>query len=104
MKSIGEHKCIDEKRRIVAGYHGSGQSQREYAARVGIGLSTLGRWLRRSRMEDGVRLVEVEVPVKVKADGMVYRVSLSGGMVLEMGRGFEVTEVRMLFGMMKEGV
>mgnify|MGYP003380707268 CR=1 FL=1 len=39
----------DQRQRLVARYHRSPLSQAEFAAQQGIGLSTLGKWLREHR-------------------------------------------------------
>ena len=105
-KLLGRRRTIEEKRQIVAGYERSGQKQREYATGVGVGLSTLGLWIRQlgHGQNKKPRLMEVDV---IGNGGSVlgtvfYRLSLPGGMRLEMGRGFEIGELRALLRILKE--
>ena len=87
----------------MAGYERSGASQREYAERVGIGLSTLGLWCRQARERSKARLVEVDVAPRSQVTGVEsYRLTLPGGVCLEIGRGFEVSELRSLLDVIGE--
>ncbi len=58
------HLTPAQGRRLLAGYHRSQLSQREFAARHGVGLSTLARWLHQERAtgEPTVRFEEVRLP------------------------------------------
>lgn len=54
-KRDGRRRRITERRRreeIVAGYAGSGLTQRAYARREGVNYHTLVEWLSRSRVSD----------------------------------------------------
>lgn len=50
-----------ERQQLLARYHQSGLTQREFAAGHGVGASTLGRWLQqeRSRGQPAVEFQEV---------------------------------------------
>ena len=103
MKTKQARKSVEEKRRIVEGYERSGESQQEYAARNGIGLSTLGLWLRQGGRARKARLVEVDVAQHSQLPGVEsYRLSLSGGVCLEFGRGFKIAELRSLLEVVRE--
>ena len=99
MKIKQRRRNIEEKNRIVDGYLRGEEGQREYAGRVGVGLSTLGLWLRQRRFGRGARLVEVEMP-SVRS-GSAYGVVMPSGLRVEIGRGFDAVEVKALFGMVR---
>jgi len=44
--SVRRRKTFEQRQRFLARFHQSQLTQREFAARHGIGLSTLGKWLR----------------------------------------------------------
>jgi hypothetical protein len=56
----------DQRQRLLARYHRSALTQAAFAARHGIGLSTLGKWLREEPAADAcpspVRFQEVVLP------------------------------------------
>ncbi len=109
MRRKRKRKSEEEKRRILDGYDRSRQTQRDYAGRVGVGLSTLGFWRRQQTRGRRTRLVEVDLPAvagqgaptKV-VGGAAYRILLPTGMKLEIGRGFDVGELKGLLGVLKE--
>lgn len=55
-----------QRQRLLARYHRSPLTQAEFAAQHGIGLSTLGKWLREERAQNAsprpVRFQEVALP------------------------------------------
>src|SRR5208283_3441325 len=61
---IRRRKTSDERQRLVARYHESQLTQRDFAVRHGIGLSTLGKWLRCEDKADlaPVKFHEVKLP------------------------------------------
>ena len=93
----------EEKSRIVEGYEKSGESQTEYARRVGIGLSTLSLWCRRFARRIKPRLMEVDVAYgSVSGGSKGYRLTLAGGIALEFGKGFDVGELGLLLSTLRE--
>ena len=78
-------------------------SQREYVGKVGIGLSTLSLWRRQISLGKKPRLLEVNVSSGLAESGRGgYRLSLPGGIGIEVERGFDVAEVRALLEVMRE--
>lgn len=53
-----------QRQRLLARYHQGQLGQREFAARHGVGLSTLGKWLQqeRTRGQSSVSFEEVMLP------------------------------------------
>ena len=93
----------EEKGGVVAGFERSGLSQREYAAKAGIGLSTLSLWRRQIGRGAKARLVEVDVTSgSAQCKSGRYRLMLPWGGSLEVELGFEVSEVRTLLEIMRE--
>ena len=101
MKIKQRRRNTEEKNRIVDGYLRGEEGQREYAGRVGVGLSTLGLWLRQRRSGRGARLVEVEMPLARSGSVHVYGVVMPSGLRVEIGRGFDAVEVKALLGMVR---
>jgi len=88
-----------QREEIVNAYKQSALSQREFAARAGIGLSTLGLWLRKACIEPtaGARFVEVPNPLSAAPPaGAMYRLHLGGGVMVEVRTGFRPEEVAAL--------
>lgn len=79
-------------------YRRSGLSQRLFADRAGIALSTLTRWLR-GEMPAGTvaEAAFVELPpITSPAAPLFCRLQLPGGIILEIPPGFPAEEVRHL--------
>ena len=57
---------VQQRQQLLARYHRSPLAQAEFTAQHGIGLSTLGKWLREARAEDTapspVRFQEMVLP------------------------------------------
>ena len=104
MKRHRQRRSLEEKRRIVAGYERSGLSQKEYAGRVGIGMSTLSLWRRQERGGRWSSLVEVEVRGRHEAvvEKGFYRLTLPCGVGVEMGRGVDLRELKGLLAVVRE--
>lgn len=95
-------------------YAESGLTQREFCGRNGVGLSTLGRWLRQLARE-----AEPEPPVFMEANmqqdgraalalgysdagGRCFKVSLGSGREIEVASGFDPQELAMLLRVVEE--
>jgi transposase-like protein len=89
-----------EKAELVAAYERSGLSQRDFASRMGIAVSNLGRWVRNSQEagpgEGRAALVEVPNLLASGPGSRAYRLHFSKGLMLEVAGGFEPDEVRVL--------
>ena len=105
--SVRHHKSPAERAGILAAYQKSHESQRAFASQQGIALSTLQRWLRAGTPTASSPVPElIELPnlcaPKLSAMGAGYRLHLTGGAVLEVGRGFDPGEVRVLAQLLRE--
>ena len=90
-----KHRSSTEKASILAAYDASQLTQAGFAARRGLVLSTLSRWLRERRegQEDG-RPEFVEVPrlASPPPRATAYRLHFPRGVVLEVEPGFQPVE------------
>ena len=62
---VGRRRLTPQQRqRLLAQYHRGQLGQREFAARHGVGVSTLGKWLRQEQTggQPSVRFEEVMLP------------------------------------------
>ncbi len=95
-----------ERAELVAGYQRSGVTQREFAARHGLGLSCLRSWLYKSRAAESAapRATLLRLPVHLPGAtpaGPVYRIGFPGGLSLEVAAGFRADELRELCGLLR---
>src|SRR6185503_16719824 len=87
-----------EKARILNSYRGSQLSQREFAAEVGISLSALQCWLRRSgaAAKPDAASAFIAIPnllASAQTQSFSYRLQFPGGFNLEIALGFAPAEV-----------
>ncbi len=110
-KTSGRGRLTTEEREErIQEYERSGLTQREYAAQIGIGLSTLSYWLRRRRREASgmVRPDWVEVRPggfdsgAFSGGAAAYRVRFPSGLVLEIAPGFAAEELNRLCRALRE--
>jgi hypothetical protein len=104
---------------ILEQYWKSGLTQRVFARRTGLSVSTLQYWLRRahSRAEEkpckarrsvatpAISLLEVELAgpaPRQDRGGGVYEIEMSSGVCLRLPGGFGDGEVRRLLALLKE--
>jgi transposase-like protein len=61
---IRHHVTSQQRQRLLARYHKSQLTQRDFAAKAGVGLSTLVKWLHQERnhTQEPVSLREVMLP------------------------------------------
>lgn len=87
-----------QRNRILAAYQRSRLPQREFATQAGIGLSTLQLWLRKAVAPPAGATAFVQVPnlLAQAPAAAVYRLHLAGGVILEIGSGFQSEEVAAL--------
>ncbi len=104
---IGQSKrrflSYEQKLELIAAFQSGELTQREFAAKHGIGLSTLGNWLRRERKvphsSARARLIEVEVQSPRRdrlEDWFCYCVDVPQGSSLRIRAGFDASEVQQL--------
>lgn len=127
MRNTHNAKTIGSRRRrteaeaqtILARYWKSGLTQRVFALKAGMSVSTLHYWLRRARSlnEEKPRQagrsvstssisllgVELDGPLPRGAQGAGgYEIEMSGGVCLRLSGGFGDGEVRRLLALLKE--
>jgi len=87
-----------QQARILAEYQRSGLTQREFAARAGIGYSTLTLWLRKAAANPSEPSVFVPVPNLFSSTAVTsaYRLVLPKGVIVEVATGFESAELSAL--------
>ena len=93
------HLSATEKTRILQACERSGLTHAAFAAKQGIGLSTLYQWRRQSGRRDSNRHTDlIEVPNLLPNGPALapYRLHLPGGRMLEVARGFDASELRVL--------
>ena len=98
--SFRQYRTGAEKAKIVAAYKHSGLSQRDFALQQGIAASNIGRWVGQfpasaTPAHPGA-LVEVPNLLATQSKPGAYRLHFPRGLQLEVGRGFEIGEVRAL--------
>lgn len=95
-----QHRTAAEKAELVAAYHRSGLSQRDFALQHGIAPSNIQRWARQhesvSPSRPSAALIEVPNMLASRPGAGPYRVHFPQGLHLEVARGFAVEEVRAL--------
>ena len=94
------HHTPEQREEILAAYERSGRTQREFASQAGIGYSTLTLWLRktgsgRGKFREG-GFVPVPNLLPASPPSAAYRIQLSGGVIVEVSRGFESAELESL--------
>ena len=95
-----QHRTAEEKAELVAAYHRSGLSQRDFAQQHGIAPSNIQRWARQheslAASQGSTALVEVPNLLRSRPGAGAYRLHFAQGFQLELARGFDVEEVRAL--------
>jgi len=101
--SRGRRRTPAEREKILKAYRRSKLPQRRFAAQAGIGLSTLGSWLRKSAPQQSPSSDWIELPnlVSTPPSQPVYRVHLPNGVKVELGTGFGPEEVGVLLGLLE---
>jgi len=95
-----------QREKILKAYRASQLSQREFAARAGIGLSTLHVWLRKtvsSPSTPATAFVQVPNLLGQAPGAFMYRVHLAGGVEVEVSSGFRAEELATLLQLLKAG-
>lgn len=102
-ETAGRRRFSPEERAALAAEYRQGDlTQREFAAQVGISVSCLGIWLRRAREESSrPGFVELGPLLSTVAASPSYRVQFTGGLTLELSRGFVPEEVAQLCRLMR---
>ena len=103
-----QRRTPEQIEQVIREYHDSGLTQADYAARPGVALSTLARWLRAVRNRRGpsaasqADFVEIEVPSTRPAPGSgVYQIELPGGVRLRAEGAWQGEQLRELIGILQ---
>jgi hypothetical protein len=112
MNQNGRPHSLRTKRRstlaiqkILENYQRSGLSQREFAAREQLSLSSLQWWLRQAKRkgdpQERPQWLEVNVPVPTTTlkQGLSYQIAMNGG-VVSVPAGFDPKELKQLLDLM----
>ena len=92
-----------QRAKAVTDYRASGLTQREFAARAGISVGTLGNWLRQAGNPPAAEPVSfLELPRLGTAARAAYKVHLPQGLALEVPSGFAASEVKELLRLLGE--
>jgi hypothetical protein len=101
---LRKHLTQAQRDKILKAYRASQLSQREFAARAGIGLSTLNSWLRKAAAKSAIpapAFVQVPNLLAHPSAARLYRVHLPGGVEVEIGSGFRPDELASLLQILR---
>ena len=104
--TVHRHLTQAQREKILKAYRDSQLSHREFAARAGIGLSTLHVWLRKAAASPTTPATAfVQVPnLLAQAPGaLMYRVHLAGEVEVEVSSGFRPQELASLLQLLRAG-
>ena len=95
---VRRHQSPAQKDRLLAQYRRSGLTQRQFAAKAGIGYSTLTLWLRKAApARKPAKSTFVAVPNLLSTTtAPAYRLRFSGGLSVEVAPGFRSEELSSL--------
>jgi lambda repressor-like predicted transcriptional regulator len=99
LSTVGKESRAQRRQHILQAYRKSGLPQRQFAARAGIGYSTLTFWLRQSRPQDKPQ--RLHKPALVAVPNLFpghsphpgFRLQLPGGVIVEFAPGFRAEEL-----------
>ena len=95
---VRRHHTPAQTDRLLAQYRRSGLTQRQFAAKAGIGYSTLTLWLRKATSASKPpKSTFVAVPNLLSTPtAPAYRLRFSGGLSVEVASGFRSEELASL--------
>ena len=96
---VRKHLNSSQRDKILRAYQRSRLTQKQFAAEVGIGVSTLHAWLRKATVNQGGRgsgFVPVPNLLSASAAAPTYRIQWPGGLSLEVWAGFADQELAAL--------
>ena len=86
----GRRKTTQQRQRLVTCFHQSQLTQRQFATRHGIGLSTLSKWLRRESKQSSPPVKFQEVVLPTTTPHWAVEVVSPQGWVVRLHNGSEV--------------
>ncbi len=101
---VRKHLRPAEREKILQAYRRSQLTQRDFAAHVGIGLSTLHAWLRKaagSSTRPATAFIEVPNLLAQGPRVPMYRLHLSDGVEVEVSAGFRPEELASLLQLLR---
>ena len=98
LSPVRKHSTPAQRKQILQSYQQSQLTQKEFAARAGIGVSTLAAWLRKAAVneEGGAQFVAVPNVFPALPAAPAYRLQWPGGLSLEIRPGFASGELASL--------
>ena len=94
-----------QREKVLEAYRRSGFSQRDFARKTGIGLSTLQLWLRKAAAtpcaRPGASFIQVPNLLRQPVGAAPYRLHLPGEVSLEIGSGFQAEELTLLVPLLR---
>ena len=100
-----QHFTLAQRAQIILDYRRAQLSQKEIAARAGIGGATLQAWLRKAAIglaAPPVKFLPVPNLLTAASARPSYRLHLAGGMQLEVASGFCPGELATLLRVVRE--
>lgn len=101
-----QYRTAAQKAELVAAYHRSGLSQRDFAQQHGLAPSNIQRWARQHESlapsQGAAALLEVPNLLASRPGAGAYRLHFPHGLQLELARGFDVAEVRALAQLLQD--
>ena len=101
-RPVRSHRTPEQREEILRDYQGGQLSQREFAARAGISVSTLCGWLKKAEGPQKPRSGFVALPNLLPAlpAAAAYRLQWPGGFCLEVRPGFAAPELAALLALL----
>jgi hypothetical protein len=99
-----KHLTPAQRGKVLRSYRRSQLPQKEFAARAGIGVSTLCAWLRKEAAETvagGAAFVAVPNLLTAAPAAPAYRMQWPGGLSLEVRSGFSSGELAALLQLLQ---
>ena len=88
--SVRRRKTAEQRQQLLARYHQSQLTQRDFAVRHGLGLSTLSKWLRRESKQSLPPVQFQEVALSTPTPSWAVEVVSPNGWVVRLQNGSEV--------------
>ena len=94
--SVRRRKTAEQRHQLLARYHRSQLTQRDFAVRHGLGLSTLSKWLRRESKQSLPPVQFQEVRLHNPIPGWAVEVVSPQGWIVRLHNSSEVPTLPLL--------
>lgn len=101
-RSSRQNFTSEGRARLVQDYRQGALSQKEYAAKAGIGVTTLQSWLRKEASAPAPKLLPVPNLLSALPARSTYRLHLASGLQLDVGPGFRAEELTTLLRVLRD--